>query len=1188
MKKKAIKKLSIFVLICYTLAFIASMSYIGFYSSAVRIGVERDPGSISFVLVNEDVGAYFNGIKYLMGNQFVYLTNHDVENQWQTASRSTAEAGFRNGIFDVIILLPQNFSERLLSLQSFTPRQAQIIYQVRSGYNELVNIAVHEQVGAILDEFNRRVVQMYFSSILDNLFDAQRNVANIILGQQTTKDSLLHTVQNPFGYLPEEFDSVIDGKSLLEQQNARWQQQQDNFSYRAGNFLTDSAERMLGAADQILTLSDLHNEISRGNFETAQRAVALQAATDEALYKSQFDSLYGTAITKLEELFRIDEDDEDRTPIGMLAELIKQAQLFYDIQSEQKEELETRIQELHYLAEGLLKLREETAKTFFGNPNSTPENMDEDEVRDAIGEWVTLSNAWEPIIPHHYMREIARLIADLRLNELGEAITFLANSDIISFSDYQSYSKHLDFVMRYAFEAGVSPSSEQNFRFANIMDDYHEPSRTFRQTVSFPFSTEVGENIIALQSTNGATLGVENIDAVAQSIQNQINTQLSLKDFSYVAQAMPYGGGNQIKVIFTTLPTTDTNLNNRISGSPSIAVRSTSSVRETGVARAGRGIGGLSERNGDTIEESNAPEVPAEPNEPESPVAPENTTPPIVLVPNTDGTMFATVDLALKWTLSPEELGRSYNKAKFQWLQGERGNLEPTFTGELSVFVDLEGNTTEALMVEFPSLLSQLRLLGQITDRITTVFGGASPEMQNSNNFISFVLNKPDYSIIKDASGCSVFLHYGNLNDVNLRNFIIDILFFGFIEKGIELFNGIDMQYEALQLIIGDSELEGSLEYLLENIFYAKSFLDQTLELKEWHEDAMSAIQAEYDNWQATSILDLQFLELSDRGSGGELTIFFDSVTGARLYESFVAMAESSAMLALSTGASAASIESLEGQFLTLIQQAVDVRDSAEDILGGLDYVMIEAAIQMINNLEYSENFNSVMANARVGGADNQEVFHFLTSPIERVGTRDVVAGRSTLPYFMTLIGALIGLAIGNGIRFIDQKRVVKELDKLKTHTRVWENTPTVVMTFSIAAIVALVFGFSTRGLVGSELIGQWLLYVGLLTIGSILVVSFLARQLPRLSIYIIGAILGVYLLLTPMLGVNIEPRTGMSILFNLSPLQNIENGYMLLMYGYSIGWFTYLMLLLLIGLGVVLNLVAKEKEQVSEQEKPI
>ena len=82
--------------------------------------------SINFVLVNEDQGTAFNGVHHNLGMDFISLVNQDPIHMWHTVSRSIAMAGLNSDMYDVMIILPQNFSENLLSFQSYSPERAHV------------------------------------------------------------------------------------------------------------------------------------------------------------------------------------------------------------------------------------------------------------------------------------------------------------------------------------------------------------------------------------------------------------------------------------------------------------------------------------------------------------------------------------------------------------------------------------------------------------------------------------------------------------------------------------------------------------------------------------------------------------------------------------------------------------------------------------------------------------------------------------------------------------------------------------------------------------------------------------------------------------------------------------------------------------------------------------------------------
>ncbi len=67
-------------------------------------------------------------------------------------------------------------------------------------------------------------------------------------------------------------------------------------------------------------------------------------------------------------------------------------------------------------------------------------------------------------------------------------------------------------------------------------------------------------------------------------------------------------------------------------------------------------------------------------------------------------------------------------------------------------------------------------------------------------------------------------------------------------------------------------------------------------------------------------------------------------------------------------------------------------------------------------------------------------------------------------------------------------------------------------------------------------------LLTGLITAG--------ARMQREVTLFIFGLILGLYILLTPFLGILVKAGTFVQVLYRFSPLQNIEAGYTALLSG--------------------------------------
>lgn len=175
-------------------------------SNAVRETGQKGKSNVKYVLVNNDNGATFNGRAYNLGKDFVTLIEQDTKRDWTTASADEADAGLAKGGYDVVVMIPSDFSRRLLNLNSTNPTKAGIDYQVRKGQNEVTNQQISAQVTKLVTYFNNRIVRMYFASLIQNLRNAQLAMANQANVRSSEVASLTSGVQSPFSQLTDQYN----------------------------------------------------------------------------------------------------------------------------------------------------------------------------------------------------------------------------------------------------------------------------------------------------------------------------------------------------------------------------------------------------------------------------------------------------------------------------------------------------------------------------------------------------------------------------------------------------------------------------------------------------------------------------------------------------------------------------------------------------------------------------------------------------------------------------------------------------------------------------------------------------------------------------------------------------------------------------------------------------------------------
>ena len=139
---------------------------------------------VKIALVNEDTGVIYNGDDLRIGDILVNSLGQETNYKLETVSRAIAESGLEKGNYNVMIVLPSNFSKETLSLESDSPTQAIFQYKVKSD-SQAITKQGEQVVSEIKNLFNKNIIGIYFSSIIGNLQTAQTQVATSVGREKT-------------------------------------------------------------------------------------------------------------------------------------------------------------------------------------------------------------------------------------------------------------------------------------------------------------------------------------------------------------------------------------------------------------------------------------------------------------------------------------------------------------------------------------------------------------------------------------------------------------------------------------------------------------------------------------------------------------------------------------------------------------------------------------------------------------------------------------------------------------------------------------------------------------------------------------------------------------------------------------------------------------------------------------------
>ncbi|PGE76662.1 type VII secretion protein EsaA, partial [Bacillus pseudomycoides] len=547
MIKKYKSYFPLLVIILGGLFLILTFTYFGFKDDNVYRSTNQKVSKIQYVLVNEDKGAVFEGRKYELGADFVTLINQDSKNSWQTVSRNIANAGIENGQFDAEIIIPQDFSERLLSLQSMAPEQATINYRVRKGQNEISNQAVQTQVNDILKNFNQRIVQMYFSSIVGNLSEAQRNVNKIVGAETDAKKYLMTNIQNPFKELSGGFNNLSNVSSILDEDNKGFLSEQQAFvssvktlmdsnnkSLEAGSTSTKEAQK---SVNENINKTNEKLKVSLKQFEDQfnlqKTQLETQRQSDLSGYKAKYDGLNQSVFNQLGNFYTSETGEVNSA--GVYKEFLLNAKLFQETQTARIDELKDEIKQLQSQVETLNDLRKQIAQTYYGSAEKNPDTASEEDIKQAIVKLMADSKENKVNLDNRYRQIIEESLSHIPADTLEKLLQKLIAENIITDSQSKKFQDELTIVRRYAknFEKEIGKEGNFSYLEANSEHDSIISINSREVTISID-PTKDNRISLGTDHTEQGSLGIRNLTDLLLVLKTELDQKL--KSYGYISE----------------------------------------------------------------------------------------------------------------------------------------------------------------------------------------------------------------------------------------------------------------------------------------------------------------------------------------------------------------------------------------------------------------------------------------------------------------------------------------------------------------------------------------------------------------------------------------------------------------------------------------------------------------------------
>lgn len=176
--------------------------------------------NLKLAVANGDSGYDLNGVQYNVGDMLVEELKNNDKFDWQFVDEETARNGVKNGDYYAALIIPGNFSQAILSIDTTHPQQATIEYVVNDKINAIAPKMTNTGADTLQTKINNEIVETIDGIIFGKLSDvgelAKENKAQFL----KTK-SMLNELNGKLG----DIDNTLNkGNTVMNTVNQIWPQ----------------------------------------------------------------------------------------------------------------------------------------------------------------------------------------------------------------------------------------------------------------------------------------------------------------------------------------------------------------------------------------------------------------------------------------------------------------------------------------------------------------------------------------------------------------------------------------------------------------------------------------------------------------------------------------------------------------------------------------------------------------------------------------------------------------------------------------------------------------------------------------------------------------------------------------------------------------------------------------------------
>ncbi|WP_086717972.1 type VII secretion protein EsaA [Bacillus paranthracis] len=1118
-------KWSILLFIILALVLSTGISYLALNQN-VKKAIENTTPKMTVALVNEDQGTVFEGNKIAFGDQFVKNVNKNTKQEWYVVSRGVAESGLKNNNYNMMIVIPNDFSRKAVAIDSELPEKLTLNYKVNATGNKDLKAEAENTASAILEDFNKQIIDVYFASIIGKLQGAQDNIGKIIEKGTAQTTMYKKDVHSPLANYTNQFKTV-----------------QDYTGISVNSF--KGFQDVLKGFGQALDEGNKSNNTYLEGFNNFQKM-----QTDNNLLANNFTNQFNQYMSDmnsgdvLKQLSALESANKIIANQFTLSE--KDPSILADASAIQKYLTDVKKQVSEYDTELAGKLESDIQATILKRLQKSISNDGQHEV-------VINSLMKQPDL--RIKQQIENLIAklpSLNMEEIVQSdlpdVTKLQLKNVIQFTN--KYNKENNFyydpVNKISLGNSIKEIKESLSKDGIIFND---TAKVIGMDSSQTMNISIPSGFELYGSTD--SLLIDGVDRTSEFQQNGSIT-ISARNEGDLKISL------HVKLI-------DPNIN--------IDVFSPITWEWK--------LNGNYEKETSTGKEEPNKE---EPNKEEPNKENEGT--------KTENSKVESVVNKAQYGIMP--LVNTVKKPIIQKTEQNNNNTGGNPEGGTGTDNGNGGNPGGGTGTDNGN--------GGNPNQ-----GGGSTVIERTNNYIvhqktekltnntSNVLIKEAVETVQSYQGLmSLYqMYYGidlRTNDVgpkleegSLDAIATDHSLYYMLNKQsvIDLISNLvsaSITSEVKQDMIGLKQKMDSYQQLITSADQNSMLLAEKLNETMQQATSMNQNLGEYlkglAKWRESSLKLAEEQQVLTTNNAGEQTAVLSLDSGIK------SLTMQTQSLVESSKHSLATSDDVYKTFDQINGQAKEIQESGTTIVSKADSLLNDFTKKMEDDKAFSKNFTKILANSRIGDRQNEMLYEFLASPVQKQNDGVIVAGNAFTPYLIVLTCFIVALFTAYAIANQEKKRTQSDHFE-ERFSLIDMNVPTTVVAFGISIVEGISIGIISGRLLkfGQDQSLLWIAFITFIMMAFVLVSTYLLRQIKMVGMFILLVFLSMYLFLTEAVGSKVDQMSSVGKMRQFSPLQYIEGFLNDFISGKDTGKVIFIVLFVIAIIGLASNLFVWHKK---------